>query len=154
MCNVDNILATLDPLVLGAHIEGAKAMTVEAAPRIAGDKGGAPIAVDGRVEIVEGFRIPPSFDIETLEVFNTNTFWMNVECWDTDAKLTWFQAKKSVNGQEAIQFERLIGELTHFIEANYLRVARDGPSSRFFPVKTPDELKPAREVLQEKLKTS
>lgn len=154
MCNVDNILATLDPLVLGAHIEGAKAMTVEAAPRIAGDKGGAPIAVDGRVEIVEGFRIPPSFDIETLEVFNTNTFWMNVECWDTDAKLTWFKAKKTVNGRQAIQFERLIGELTHFIDAHYLRVARDGSASRFFPVKTPDELEPAREVLREKLKTS
>jgi len=153
MCNVDNILATLDPLVLGAHIDGNKAMTVEAAPRVKGDKGGAPIAVDGRVEIVEGFRIPPDFDIETLEVFNTNTFWMNVECWDIDAELTWFKAQKVVDGQQAIQFERLIGELTHFVDAHYLRVAREGSASRFFPVKTPDELAPAREVLKQRLKT-
>ena len=104
MCNVDNILATLDPIVLGAHIRGGKAMTVEAAPRVAGDKGGAPISVDGRVEIVEGFRIPPDFDIESLEVFNTNTFWMNVECWDTEAELTWFRANKVVDGEKAVQF--------------------------------------------------
>ena len=153
MCNVDNILATLDPLVLGAHIDGNKAMTVEAAPRVAGDKGGAPIAVDGRVEIVEGFRIPPDFDIESLEVFNTNTFWMNVECWDADAELTWFKAQKVVDGEPAIQFERLIGELTHFVDAHYLRVEREGVASRFFPVKTPDELPPAREVLEQRLKT-
>lgn len=154
MCNVDNILATLDPLVLGAHIDGNKAMTVEAAPRVAGDKGGAPIAVDGRVEIVEGFRIPPNFDIESLEVFNTNTFWMNVECWDTDAELTWFKAQKVVDSKPAIQFERLIGEITHFIDAHYLRVEREGSTSRFFPVKTPDELPPAREVLEQRLKST
>ena len=152
MCNVDNILATLDPIVLGAHIRGGKAMTVEAAPRVAGDKGGAPISVDGRVEIVEGFRIPPDFDIESLEVFNTNTFWMNVECWDTEAELTWFRANKVVDGEKAVQFERLIGELTHFIDACYLRVARDGHQSRFFPVKTPDELEPARLELEGRLK--
>lgn len=151
MCNVDNILATLDPLLLGAHIKYGKPMTVEAAPRVPGDKGGAPIGVNGRVEIVEGFRIPPSFDIESLEVFNTNTFWMNVECWDVDVQLTWFQAHKVVDGRKAIQFERLIGELTHFVDASYVRVARDGETSRFFPVKTPDELEPAREVLRRRL---
>ena len=107
MCNVDNILATLDPIVLGAHIRSGKAMTVEAAPRIAGDKGGAPISVDGRVEIVEGFRIPPDFDIESLEVFNTNTFWMNVECWDTEAELTWFRANKVVNGEKLFSLNDL-----------------------------------------------
>ena len=151
MCNVDNILATLDPLILGAHIDRGLSMTVESAPRVKGDKGGAPIAVNGRVEIVEGFRIPQDFDIECLEVFNTNTFWMNVECWDIQDDLTWFTANKIVDDLPALQFERLIGEITHFVDASYLRVSREGKASRFFPVKTPDELEPARKTLIDRL---
>ncbi|HEY6877171.1 MAG TPA: UTP--glucose-1-phosphate uridylyltransferase, partial [Polyangiales bacterium] len=59
--NVDNLAATLDPAIIGAHLEAQKPITVEVADKAKGDKGGAPARVDGTLQIVEGFRFPSSF---------------------------------------------------------------------------------------------
>ncbi|MBW2210617.1 MAG: UTP--glucose-1-phosphate uridylyltransferase [Deltaproteobacteria bacterium] len=48
MSNVDNLTATLDPAVIGAHLESGAALTAEMAPKEPGDKGGAPARVDVR----------------------------------------------------------------------------------------------------------
>jgi len=42
MSNVDNLAATLDPAIIGAHIESGKTISVEVADKANGDKGGAP----------------------------------------------------------------------------------------------------------------
>jgi UTP--glucose-1-phosphate uridylyltransferase len=140
MSNVDNVAATLDPGVIGAHLESGAAITVELAPKEKGDKGGAPARVDGRLQIVESFRFPADFDQDRIDVFNTNTFVFDAAAIDRDFDLTWFAVKKTVDGRDAIQFERLVGELTAFLPANYLRVEREGPDGRFLPAKDPEEL--------------
>jgi UTP--glucose-1-phosphate uridylyltransferase len=48
--------------------------------------------------------------------------------------------EKKVDGKVAIQFERLLQELTSAMDAAYVRVPRDGSASRFLPVKDFDEL--------------
>lgn len=136
MSNVDNIAATLDPAVIGAHLASGAALTAEVVRKAPGDRGGAPARVDGRPQIVEAFRFPASFDQDRLPLFNTNSFVFNAEAIDRDFDLTFFRVEKSVNGQPAIQFERLVGELTAFLPSHFLEV----PRSRFLPVKDPEEL--------------
>ena len=140
MSNVDNLTATLDPAVIGAHLESGAALTAEMAPKEPGDKGGAPARVDGRAQIVEAFRFPEGFDQERIPVFNTNTFVLDAEAIDADFPLTWFAVSKTVDGKPAIQFERLVGELTAFLDSAFLRVERHGPDARFQPIKTPDDV--------------
>ncbi|MGB8221511.1 MAG: UTP--glucose-1-phosphate uridylyltransferase [Polyangiales bacterium] len=140
MSNVDNLTATLDPAVLGAHLEAGAALTAEMAPKEPGDQGGAPARVDGKAQIVEAFRFPEDFDQERIPVFNTNTFVLDAESIDTDFPLTWFAVNKTVDGKPAVQFERLVGELTAFLDAAFLRVERHGPDARFQPIKTPEDM--------------
>ncbi len=65
MSNVDNVAATLDPVLLGWHIEAGGALTVEVVDKHTGDVGGAPWRVDGRPQIVETFRLP--LDLHQIE---------------------------------------------------------------------------------------
>jgi UTP--glucose-1-phosphate uridylyltransferase len=148
--NVDNLAATLSPRVIGAHLRAGNAVTVEVAPRAPNDKGGAPARVRGRVEVLEGFRFPPSFDIAQIPVFNTNTMLVDVAAVRADYPLTWFRADKTVDGRQAVQFERLMGEVTAFASSTFLAVPRDGPEGRFMPVKTPEDLITVRPAVRER----
>lgn len=138
--NVDNLAATLSPVVIGAHIRGQKPVTVEVAPRQDQDAGGAPVRRNGHLEVLEGFRYPPSFDMASLPVFNTNSFVVSVEAVRDDYSLTWFRADKKVEGAPVVQFERLVGEITSFCQSTYLMVPREGDECRFLPVKSPPDL--------------
>ncbi len=140
MSNVDNLTATLDPAVIGAHLASGAALCAEMAPKEPGDKGGAPARVDGKPQIVEAFRFPEDFDQERIPVFNTNTFVLDAKSIDTDFPLTWFAVAKTVDGMPAIQFERLVGELTAFLDPAFLRVERHGPDARFQPIKAPADM--------------
>ncbi|HUS28760.1 MAG TPA: UTP--glucose-1-phosphate uridylyltransferase [Kofleriaceae bacterium] len=140
MSNVDNLGATLEPAVIGAHIARGAKVTAEVVRKEKGDKGGAPARVDGVPQIVEAFRFPPSFDQDTIPLFNTNTFVFDAEAIDTDFNLTFFRVEKKVGNAKVIQFERLVGQLTAFLPSHFLEVPRSGPDGRFQPVKDPEEL--------------
>ena len=148
MSNVDNLTATLDEAVIGAHLDSGKAITVEVAPKEPGDKGGAPARVDGHTQIVESFRFPEDFDQDRIDVFNTNTLVFNADALEQPFDLTWFAVTKQVEGRDAIQFERLVGELTAFVDTQFLRIEREGPDGRFHPVKDPEELDRRREAIR------
>jgi UTP--glucose-1-phosphate uridylyltransferase len=138
--NVDNLGATLDPAILGAHLASEAQMTVEVAARAPGEPGGAPARVGGVLQIIEDFRFPHGFDVQSIPYFNTNTFVLNAAALDRDFALTWFLVRKKVEGREAIQFEHLVGELSALLSCSCLLVPRDGDYGRFQPVKDPEEL--------------
>lgn len=140
MSNVDNLAATLDPAILGAHLASGAAITAEVTEKEPGEKGGAPARVDGKPQIVEAFRFPDGFDQDAIPVFNTNTLALDAAALDRDFELTWFAVRKKVGGREAVQFERLVGELTALLPSAFLRVPRYGAEGRFQPAKDPDEL--------------
>ena len=152
--NVDNLAATLNPKVIGAHIRANKGVTIEVAEREQGDRGGAPLKVNGRLEIVEGFRLPKEFDHESLLVFNTNTLIANIGVIHSHYKLDWFRVDKTVDNQSAIQFERLMGQITSFVDANYLVVPRSGLEGRFMPIKTPIDLNNLEDILRLRFSTA
>jgi len=77
--NVDTVGADLDPGILGRHIDGHAAMTVEVIGRRIEDRGGGLALVDGRVRLVEGLALP-SEEIEfKLSYYNSNTFWIDID---------------------------------------------------------------------------
>ena len=140
--NVDNAAATLDPAVIGAHVAAGRPLTCEVVSGHA--VGGAPWRVDGRLQIVEAFRLPPEVDPLAPGVTNTNSLIADVNVFEADWPLTWFEVRKVVGGGEVVQFERLIGELSAFVDTTMLVVDRDGPDGRFQPVKDPQELSERR----------
>jgi UTP--glucose-1-phosphate uridylyltransferase len=148
--NVDNLAADLSPRVIGAHIHHNNPVTVEVAPRNPGDKGGAPVYVDGHLEIVEGFRFPPDFDHDLLPVFNTNTLVLNADAVRSSYPLDWFRADKALGDQPVVQFERLMGQITGFVPTTFLQVPREGAEGRFMPIKTPHDLDTLGPLLRER----
>ncbi len=141
--NVDNLGASIDPVVLGQFVGAAeKGSDVQCEVcRKEGDKGGIPVHAEGKLQVLEEFRLPEGFDPSTVGVFNTNTFLVRAEPL-LHQPLTWtyFEVEKKVESRAAIQFERLLQEITAQMPTTYLEVSRDGASSRFLPVKDFDEL--------------
>jgi UTP--glucose-1-phosphate uridylyltransferase len=152
MSNVDNLAASVDPGIVGFHLDQPEnQMTVEVVRKDPGDKGGAPAWLDGRLEVIESFRFPAGFDQDSIPVFNTNTFVLDVASLDREFPLDYFAVQKTVDGRKAIQFERLAGQLSAFLRARTLEVARTGPEGRFLPAKDPEELAARRPQIEEVL---
>jgi UTP--glucose-1-phosphate uridylyltransferase len=148
VCNVDNVGATLDPVLAGLHRSLGGEVTAELVSKRPGDAGGLPVRrADGSLAIAEAFRVPEGFPHESFPLFNTNTLWIDVAALEAPADYTWSVARKSVDEREAIQLERLVGELTWWHSSRYVHVPRDGAESRFVPVKDADDLDAAQEQI-------
>ena len=148
IANLDNLGATVDPLVLGWHIEGGAALTVEVVDK-GGDKGGIPVRYRGKPIVCEDFRLPLGFDSAQVPVFNTNTFLARADAIASyDAPFTYCMVEKKVEGHTVIQRERLLGEMTFHLPTRFVRVARSGSNARFLPVKDPEELARRRPDLE------
>ena len=146
--NLDNLGATIDPALLGMHLDAKKELSVEVVDK-AGDRGGVPVRVGGRPVIAEEYRLPKGFDASQIDVFNTNTMLASAEAiLRYDAPFTYCVVEKKVGDRVAIQRERLLGELTFHLPTQFVRVPRTGVRSRFLPVKDHDELGPRRADLE------
>jgi UTP--glucose-1-phosphate uridylyltransferase len=145
--NVDNLGATLDPVVVGAHIdaaEGGAAVSVEVVRRAHGDTGGcvARLPDSETAAIIEGFRLPVGVDLSLFPHFNTNTLWFSMDALATHHELEWFAVRRRIpwaNGdaREVLQFEQLIGQVTELVPTAYIEVDRE---RRFLPIKTREDL--------------
>ena len=151
--NVDNLGARVEPTVVGMHLLAGRPVTCEVA-RKEGDMGGAPVRVDGRLQLLEGPRFPNGFDQELVPVFNTNTALLDVDVLDRDFDLTWLYVQKDAGSRTAVQVERVYHEVSAFVPTTYLEVPRRGPDGRFFPIKTPADLERAQDDLRELLAAS
>ncbi len=141
VANIDNLGATMEPAVVGWHLHHSAPVTCEVVEKVGSDRGGIPVRLDGRPVVLEEFRLPEAFDPASVRVFNTNTFLFDAQALH-DLKMDWtfFTVTKQVDGKPAIQFERLVGEVTSHLETRFLQVPRSGVGSRFLPVKDPAEL--------------
>jgi UTP--glucose-1-phosphate uridylyltransferase len=144
LSNVDNLGAEPDPLLIGFHLERGKPLTVEVSRAIPGDVGGAPLRVAGRLQLVEGFRFPRGFDFSRVPFVNTNSFIFSPSALAEQHPLSWFYVEKEVAGRTAVQMERLVGELSAFVDTAYVGVPRHGPALRYFPVKSQSDLEELR----------
>lgn len=144
LSNVDNLGAEPDPVIVGYHLEHGKAMTAEVAPTTSGEAGGAPARVDGRLQLVEGFRFPQGYDWDGLPFVNTNTAIFSLDALERDLPLSWFYVEKRVGALPAVQIEHLVGEISAFVDTSFLAIPRAGPRGRYFPVKSRRDLEELR----------
>lgn len=155
MSNVDNIGATIDPVLFAMHRASGARISVELVAKEKGDRGGLPVSVDGRLVLAETFRLPKGFPDGDFPLFNTNTLWLDLDALEGEHPWTWCYTRKKVGGLEAVQVERLVGELSWWHPTAWLHVPRTGVASRFLPVKDLDELAARRPhiaaILRERL---
>lgn len=145
--NVDNLGASLDPIVAGAHIdatEGGAEVSVEIVRRAPGDTGGcvACLPDSGKSAIIEGFRLPEGTNLSSYPHFNTNTLWFSIEALARPHELQWFAIRRRIpwsdgNAREVLQFEQLIGQVTELVPTAWIEVDRE---RRFLPIKTREDL--------------
>ncbi|MFO0613216.1 MAG: UTP--glucose-1-phosphate uridylyltransferase [Polyangiaceae bacterium] len=149
IANLDNLGAAVDPALLGFHLAHGGPVTVEVVDKVGSDRGGGPVVWNGRRIIAEEFRLPIGFDPVTVPVFNTNTFLVEAAALAAlELEFTFVEVEKKVGDRKAIQFERLLGEITAALEPRFARVPRDGARSRFLPVKDNDELARRRDEIR------
>jgi hypothetical protein len=77
--NIDTLGASLDPALLGLHLESGAAMTVEVIAREVEDRGGGLARIDGNVRLIEGMALPDERLEFELSYYNSNTMWIDVE---------------------------------------------------------------------------
>lgn len=154
IANLDNLGASIDAAILGLFVKTGADVMVEAASKEAGDRGGIPAWADTprgrRLQVLEEFRLPAGFDAASVRVFNTNTFLVRAEpLLRAPIDWHWFEVEKKVDGRTAVQYERLLQELTAAMPAAYVRVPREGTDARFLPVKDHEELARRRETIRQ-----
>ncbi|HHH27598.1 MAG TPA: hypothetical protein ENK57_04505, partial [Polyangiaceae bacterium] len=151
--NIDNLGARVDAAILGQHILDDRALTVDVVDKAPGDKGGGPVLWNGDPIIAEHFRLPKGFDADEVPVFNTNTFLVDAKrLLELDMEWTYVEVEKQVGEGKAVQFERLLGEITVGIRPSFQHVSRDtsgadAAHSRFLPVKTHEDLEAAKPAI-------
>jgi len=78
--NIDTLGAHLDPALLGLHLSSSAGMTSEVVARRIEDSGGGLARVNGRTRLIEGMALPREEIEFDLTYYNTNTFWIDIDC--------------------------------------------------------------------------
>ncbi|MDZ4848150.1 MAG: UTP--glucose-1-phosphate uridylyltransferase [Pirellulaceae bacterium] len=88
--NIDTLGATVNPKMLGQHIQSGSCLSFEVIGRRADDRGGGLARVDGKLRLVEGLALPREEEEFKLSFYNTLTTWI-----DIDQLLSLFKLKRS-----------------------------------------------------------
>lgn len=143
--NIDNLAATVDPLIAGLHLHMGREMTVEvtARARPSGklEEGAAPVRIEGRPQLVE--KVDPAQ--HPLLSTNNITFAL-APLLERSIQLPYRVARKEVAGTPVLQLEQVTGEASSILSVAFIEVpSGDLRTTRFEPVKVPADMERARQ---------
>lgn len=137
--NVDNVLGSLDPMLVGWHALAQSKVTCEVVKKNGADSGGFVCVDRGQVQIAESYRMK-GINLTDFQWLNTNSLIFNANLNIKPLGDSWNRVQKNVNGKLMIQHERLLQEITEAYDSMFVAVERD---ERFFPIKNIDDLNSA-----------
>jgi galactokinase/mevalonate kinase-like predicted kinase len=77
--NIDTLGASVDPELLGEHLESQACLTFEVIPRRLEDRGGGLARVHGRLRLLEGLAMPDERLEFELSYYNSMTTWIDID---------------------------------------------------------------------------
>ena len=148
--NIDNLGATVDPVILEHMITTGSEFIMEVTDKTKADiKGGTIINYNGQVRLLEIAQVPPEHksdftSIKKFQIFNTNNIWVSTRAIKRVIQEDLLDLDVIVNhkliedtGLKVVQLETAVGAaIKHFNGAHGVNV----PRSRFLPVKSCSDL--------------
>jgi len=134
--NVDNVLASPDMAILGKHIMSGVDVTCEVVKSAESDKGGRLAWVNGKLQIIEDFRLDERF-VKDAQYCNTNTMIVSSSALLCQISWRWHRVRKIIENKIVVQHERLLQQYTEEFDTSYVLVPRD---RRYVPIKNEDDL--------------
>jgi UTP--glucose-1-phosphate uridylyltransferase len=139
--NIDNLGATIDPLLLGTHLKEKSFFTPEIAKKEIDDKGGTFAKILNNLKLLEGPMVPEDYkekfnDVNINKYFNTNLIYLNIDLFDDfdeiNNEIPTFINKKIIDNKPMFGFEAAIGLIFGLKKSKLLLVKRE---KRFLPIK-------------------
>ncbi|KAJ1919462.1 UTP-glucose-1-phosphate uridylyltransferase [Mycoemilia scoparia] len=147
--NVDNLGATVDPVILNHMATSGAEFVMEVTDKTKADiKGGTLIDYNGQIRLLEIAQVPKAHvddfkRVKKFKIFNTNNLWISLKAIKRLIEAKEMSLDIIVNGKitddgtSVIQLETAVGAaIKHFKGAHGINV----PRTRFLPVKSTSDL--------------
>ncbi len=139
--NIDNLGATINPKLIGMHLNKKSYFTCEISRKEPDDKGGTFARINGELRLLEGPMVPEDYkqqfqDIQTNKYFNTNLIYIDTDIFnyfdEINPKVPTFINQKVIEGKQVFGFEAAIGLVFGMKKSALINVQRQ---ERFIPIK-------------------
>ena len=132
--NVDALGASVDPVLLGRHLESGHGLSYEVIARHLADRGGGLSRVDGKLRLVEGLAMPDAGAEFRLSYYNSMTTWVDLDHYLSLLGLT----REEVMAGDRVRLGRAVRELAArmptYLTIKNVRQSRDQGQQSTYPV--------------------
>jgi len=114
--NIDTLGASVDPALLGKHIQQDSCLSFEVIERRLDDRGGGLALVNGRPRLVEGLAMPHEKDEFKLTYYNSLTTWITIDRLLDTMQLTREDLADDAKVEQAVRKLRSQNADLHYVE--------------------------------------
>ncbi|MBB08607.1 MAG: UTP--glucose-1-phosphate uridylyltransferase [Roseibacillus sp.] len=132
--NVDTLGASVDPVLLGRHLESGHGLSYEVIIRHLADRGGGLSRVDGKLRLVEGLAMPDAEAEFRLSYYNSMTTWVDLDHYLSLLGLTREEVMADDRARAVRAVRELAARMPTYLTIKNVRDARDQGQQATYPV--------------------